>query len=383
MQDVILQDLRLVHFKNHAQADFTFGPKLNAMVGSNGAGKTTILDAVHLLSMTRSYFHTTDSHCIKFDAPFFVVEGRMAVGEQLTPMYCGLKRGEKKVFKADDAEYPRLAEHLGRFPVVMISPSDRDLITEGSEARRKFMDAVIAQSYKSFLDALVHYNRALAQRNALLKYFAANRTFDADMLDLYDLQLCQHAPIVHAARAAFIEDFAPRLAHYYQWMAGDKEQVGITYKSPLLEASMEEVLAERLPKDRVLQYTSAGIHREDLVFTLHGEPLQRVGSQGQQKSYVVALKLAVFDALKEALQLKPILLLDDIFDKLDAQRVEGLIRLVNEHHFGQIFITDTHPERTEHMVKAVNEEAKIFDLSSSETGRVGPHAAAPEKGPKP
>jgi DNA replication and repair protein RecF len=367
MQDVILTDLRLVHFKNHAQAEFQFSPKLNALVGSNGAGKTTILDAVHVLCMTRSYFHSTDSHCIQFDAPFFVAEGSMAIGSARTPLYCGLKRGEKKVFKADDAEYPKLSEHLGRFPVVMISPYDRDLITEGSETRRKFMDAVIAQSNKTFLDALIQYNRALAQRNALLKYFAANRTFDASMLELYDDQLCQWAPIIHEARAAFVADFEPRLQHYYRWMAGDGESVGIAFKSPLTESSMRDVLAERLSKDRVVQYTSAGPHREDLVFTLHGQPLQRVGSQGQQKSYVVALKLAVFDALKDALQLKPILLLDDIFDKLDAQRVEGLIRLVNEHHFGQIFITDTHPERTAHMVKEVNEEAKVLDLSPTQS----------------
>ncbi|MDA8787731.1 DNA replication and repair protein RecF [Schleiferiaceae bacterium] len=360
---MILQDLRLVHFKNHSQADFQFSPKLNALVGSNGAGKTTVLDAVHVLCMTRSYFHSTDSHCIQFEAPFFVAEGRMRVGETETPVYCGLKRAEKKVFKADDAEYPRLADHLGRFPVVMISPSDRDLITEGSEARRKFMDGVIAQSDKAFLDALIQYNRALSQRNALLKYFAANRIFDASMLELYDSQLCQWAPVIHSARKAFIESFEPRLKHYYHWMAGDREEVGIAFKSGLLEHSMEHLLQDKLAKDRVLQYTSVGPHREDLIFTLHGEPLQRVGSQGQQKSYVVALKLAVFDALKEALGIKPILLLDDIFDKLDAQRVEGLIRLVNEHHFGQIFITDTHPERTALMVKEVNEEAKVLDLS--------------------
>ena len=367
MQDVILKELRLIHFKNHEQAEFQFSPKINALVGSNGAGKTTILDAVHILCMTRSYFHSTDSHCIQFDAPFFVAEGCMAVGESQTPLYCGLKRGEKKVFKADDVEYTKLSEHLGRFPVVMVSPYDRDLITEGGETRRKFMDAVIAQSNKTFLDALVQYNRALTQRNALLKYFAANRNFASSTLELYDEQLCQWAPIIHEARAAFVTDFEPRLQHYYRWMAGESETVGISYKSHQTECSMREMLNERLPKDRVVQYTSAGPHRDDLLFSLHGQPLQRVGSQGQQKSYVVALKLAVFDALKDALQIKPILLLDDIFDKLDAKRVEGLIRLVNEHHFGQIFITDTHPERTTLMITEVNDEAKVLEISSSKS----------------
>jgi DNA replication and repair protein RecF len=246
----------------------------------------------------------------------------------------------------------------------MISPYDRNLITDGSEARRKFMNSVIAQSNKKYLDALLAYNRALSQRNALLKYFAANRTFDQSMLDLYNDQLVSNSKIIYSARLSFVENFEPVLKKYYGWMAGNKEIVGIEYKSSLHEKDLDVLLNQNIDKDRVLQYTSKGIHREDLVFKLHGEQLNRVGSQGQQKSFVVALKLAVFDSLKNSLRVKPILLLDDIFDKLDAIRVEGLIRLVNEHHFGQIFITDTHTERTEFMIKSVNEEAKVIDLSS-------------------
>lgn len=364
MHDLTLTELRMVHFKNHTSIDFSFSPKLNAIVGINGAGKTTILDAIHVLCMTKSYFHNSDFHNIQFNAPFFVLEGEMRANDIVTPIYCGLKKGEKKVFKTDDGEYTKLSDHLGRFPVVMISPYDRNLITDGSEARRKFMNSVIAQSNKKYLEALLAYNRALSQRNALLKYFAANRTFDESMLDLYNDQLVSNSKIIYSARLSFVEDFEPVLKKYYGWMAGDKEIVGIEYKSPLHEKDLDMLLKQNIDKDRVLQYTSKGIHREDLVFKLHGEQLNRVGSQGQQKSFVVALKLAVFDSLKNSLRVKPILLLDDIFDKLDAIRVEGLIRLVNEHHFGQIFITDTHTERTEFMMKSVNEEAKVIDLSS-------------------
>ena len=361
---MILKELRLVHFKNHASIDFSFSPKLNAIVGINGAGKTSVLDAVHVLCMTKSYFHNSDFHNIQFDAPFFVIEGKMEANDIETPIYCGLKKGEKKVFKTDDSEYIKLSDHLGRFPVVMISPHDRDLITDGSDTRRKFMNSAIAQTDKKYLEALMTYNRALSQRNALLKYFAANRTFDESMIVLYDEQLSINSEIIYSARRSFVEDFEPVLKKHYACMAGDHEIVGIEYKSSLHEKPLDLLLKENIDKDRVLQYTSKGIHREDLVFKLHNEKLQRVGSQGQQKSYVVALKLAVFDLLKKALGVKPILLLDDIFDKLDSLRVEGLIRLVNEHHFGQILITDTHPERTELMIKSVNEEAKVIDLTS-------------------
>ena len=363
MQDVVLDRLSLVHFKNHAQGEFTFSPKLNALVGANGAGKTSVLDAVHVLCMTRSFFHSSDAHCIQFDAPFLVVQGEFRAESGSTPVYCGLKRGEKKVFKADDAEYPRISDHLGRFPVVMISPGDHDLLHGGSEARRAFMDSVIAQSDRSYLEALKNYQHALKQRNASLKYFAANRVFQADTLELYDAKLIELAPVLHAARVRFAAQFAPLLQDAYERISGGREQVALHYQSALSEQSMESLLADRLPKDRVLQYTSAGPHREDLEFSVHGHPLQRVGSQGQQKSFLIALKLAAFAVLHQTLGRKPILLLDDVFDKLDAQRVEGLIRMVNDQRFGQIFVSDTHPERTAALLKALDQESMIHDLT--------------------
>lgn len=363
MQDVVLDRLNLVHFKNHEQAEFAFSPKLNALVGANGSGKTSVLDAVHLLCMTRSYFHSSDAHCIQFDAPFMVVQGAFRGETMPTPVYCGLKRGEKKVFKADDADYPRLSEHLGRFPVVMISPGDHVLLHGGSEARRKFMDSVIAQSDRAYLEALQAYQRALKQRNALLKYFAANRSFQPDMLEIYDHQLGELAPVLHQARTRFAAQFAPMLQDAYAAISGRNETVALTYESALDGQTMAELLAERLPKDRVLQFTSAGPHREDLDFTIHGHPLQRVGSQGQQKSFLIALKLAAFAVLHQVLGRKPILLLDDVFDKLDAQRVEGLIRMVNDQRFGQIFVSDTHPERTAELLKALDQESVVHDLT--------------------
>ena len=363
MQDVVLDRLSLVHFKNHAQADFSFSAKLNALVGANGSGKTSVLDAVHVLCMTRSYFHSSDSYCIQFDAPFLVVQGEFRGDTSPTPVYCGLKRGDKKIFKADDAEYPRISDHLGRFPVVMISPGDHVLLHGGSEVRRKMMDAVIAQSDRAYLEALQGYQRALKQRNALLKYFAANRIFQPDMIEVYDHQLSEFAPLIYEARTRFVQQFAPMLQEAYLGISGDREKVELRYESSLEHQSMADLLAERLPKDRLLQFTSAGPHREDLDFIIHGHPLQRVGSQGQQKSFLIALKLASFEVLHQALGRKPILLLDDVFDKLDAQRVEGLVRMVNDQRFGQIFISDTHQERTADLLKALDQESVVHDFT--------------------
>jgi DNA replication and repair protein RecF len=225
------------------------------------------------------------------------------------------------------------------------------------------MDSVIAQSDRSYLDALKAYQRALKQRNALLKYFAANRTFQADTLELYDAQLAEWAPVLFAARTRFAAQFGPKLQEAYEQISGGREQVGLHYASALAEQSMAQLLADRLPKDRVLQYTSSGPHREDLEFSLHGHPLQRVGSQGQQKSFLIALKLAAFEVLHQTIGRKPILLLDDVFDKLDAQRVEGLIRMVNDQRFGQIFVSDTHPERTASLLKALDQESMVHDLT--------------------
>jgi DNA replication and repair protein RecF len=277
-------------------------------------------------------------------------------------VHCAVQPGQKKTFKVDDSEYSRLSDHIGRFPVVIISPADRDLLSEGSALRRKFLDGMVSQADRTYLENWMQYQRTVQQRNALLKYFAANRVFSEDQLAVYDLQMAALAPGLHAARKAFAASFAPELKRFYALLSGGQEEVDWQYESDLNEAPMETLLQQARAKDRVLQYTSVGLHKDDLVFTLNGRPLKKVGSQGQQKSYLVAVKLAQFARLTAALGRKPLLLLDDVFDKLDAQRVEALVSLVRANEFGQIFLTDTHPDRTEALVKRMDETGNVVNL---------------------
>ena len=363
MSSTFLKELQLLHFKNIDDSKLALSEKINCFVGNNGSGKTNVLDAIHYLSVTKSYFNPVDSQNIQHDAPFMMIEGQYQVGEQEERIYCGLKRGQKKVFKRNGNEYDRISEHIGLLPLVMISPADRDLILEGSEVRRKFMDGVISQSDALYLDDLMAYNKALSQRNALLKYFAANRTYDPETLELYNVQMKERGERIYEKRIAFIEKLKPLLLEYYGEIAGKDEEVSIEYSSHLHERNFDEIFRENLDKDRVLQYTSQGIHRDDLKFSLFGYPLKKTGSQGQQKSFLISLKLAQFDFLKALNKSKPLLLLDDIFDKLDELRVESLIKLVNAHHFGQIFITDTHADRTGDITRKINEESKIFTVN--------------------
>lgn len=360
-----LTNLHILNFKNWPAADFEFSPKLNCLVGTNGSGKTNLLDAIHYLSVGKSYFNPVDSQNIKDGEPFFVVEGTFT-NEADHHIYCGLKRGEKKILKKDKKAYERLADHVGKFPVVVISPYDRDLITEGSEIRRRLMDSVISQSDRVYLDNLVRYNKALQQRNALLKFFAANHRFDAASLEIYNQQMLERGLPVHQARQEFMEQLAPKLKHYYSLISGGAEEPEIRYKSQLHETGFENLLQEHLDKDRVNQYSTAGIHKDDLEFVVNGRKVKKFASQGQQKSFLIALKLAQYDFIKEKQKVLPLLLLDDIFDKLDEKRVEQLVRLVHDADFGQIFITDTHPDRTAKLVQAIDEKAHIFTVTDAE-----------------
>ena len=361
-----LNNLHILNFKNWEQADFVFSPKLNCFVGLNGSGKTNLLDAIHYLSVCKSYFNSVDSQNIKDDESFFVVEGDFSKSDSLHHVYCALKKGEKKVFKKDKKTYDKLAEHIGRFPSVVISPYDRDLITEGSDVRRKFMDSVISQSDPVYLDNLMRYNKALQQRNALLKFFAANHRFDATSLEIYNEQMADRGLPVYQKRKEFLEELKPKLLHYYHWISGAREKPEIEYSSQLHESSFSEIFAKFLDKDRLNQYSGSGIHKDDLNFRINGRKVKKFGSQGQQKSFLIALKLAQYEFLYKRQGVKPVLLLDDIFDKLDEMRVEQLVRLVHEENFGQIFITDTHPERTARLVKTIDEKARVFNLNQEE-----------------
>ena len=356
-----LKRIHFTNFKNFDDRSFEFSPKINAFVGNNGQGKTNILDAIYYLSFLKSYFNHQDRQNIRFDEEFFLVEGWFQKSDKEEHILCSVHNEQKKIAKRNEKTYERLSDHIGRFPAVIISPYDRDLVSEGSDVRRRFMDAIISQSDNLYLNELIRYNKVLVQRTALLKYFAANRTFDPVQLEIFDHEMLSLGEKIFHKRKEFIENFKPIFQKYYNFISTGKEKVEISYKSDLKE-NTTNYLKENLAKDKVLQYTSAGIHKDDLKFKIQGHPIKKFGSQGQQKSFLIALKLAQLEIIKNQLQITPILLLDDIFDKLDESRVEQLINLVNEEHFGQIFLSDTHPERTEAVLKKINEAHKIFKL---------------------
>ena len=357
-----LKKISLVNFKNINSQTFDFQEKINCFVGNNGVGKTNILDAIYYLSFTKSYFNPVALQNIRHGEDFFMIEGNYLLAEREEKIVCSLKKGQKKLLKRNDKAYTKFSDHIGQLPLVIISPADRDLIVEGSDTRRKFIDGVISQQDKDYLQSLLHYNKVVSQRNALLKYFAANRTFDALNLKIYDDQLIALGTAIYDKRKVFLEKFTPIFNQKYQTIAEDKEFVNLTYKSQLHTSSFEELLKSSLEKDKMLQYTSVGIHKDDLSFDIGEFPIKKFGSQGQQKSYLIALKLAQFQFIKEQSNVTPILLLDDVFDKLDEHRVSQLIELVNNDEFGQIFITDTHAERTEEVIKQSNKPYQIFKL---------------------
>lgn len=357
-----LQKLSLLNFKNISSQSFDFQEKINCFVGNNGVGKTNILDAIYYLSFAKSYFNSVAIQNIKHDESFFMIEGDYLLKDRNEKIVCSLKKGQKKILKRNGKNYEKFSEHIGQLPLVIISPADRDLVTEGSDTRRKFIDGVISQQNKNYLKDLLAYNKVLSQRNALLKYFAANRTFDALNLSVYDEQLTEYGARIYEVRKEFLTTFIPIFNEKYQIISGDKESVNLLYKSQLNDFLMKDLLQKSLEKDKILQYTTSGIHKDDLSFDIGEYPIKKFGSQGQQKSYLIALKLAQFEFIKKQSNVTPILLLDDIFDKLDENRVSQIIDLVNNDEFGQIFITDTHSERTENIVKQSNKPYQIFKL---------------------
>lgn len=357
-----LKQLQLIFYKNFKESNFEFDEKINGFVGKNGVGKTNILDAIYHLANGRSYFNPISNQNIHHEEDFFLIGGQFDIDNQNEHIVCSLKRNQKKILKRNGKIYDKFSEHLGLIPLVIISPSDSDLISEGSDFRRKFMDAIISNNNKLYLNQLIQYHQIVAQRNALLKYFALNQTFDAITLDIYNQQLNDFGHAIFDVRQTFIADFLPIFKDYYQVISGGNETVNVQYMSDLNDSNLYELLKSSINKDKVLQFTSKGIHKDDLVFEINHYPIKKFGSQGQQKSFLIALKLAQFSFLNKQSQKKPILLFDDIFDKLDEQRVEKIIQMVNNDTFGQIFITDTHPQRTKEIVKQTNQTYKIFEL---------------------
>ncbi|MBA9072522.1 DNA replication and repair protein RecF [Flavobacterium gossypii] len=357
-----LKKISLFNYKNFSEANFEFDSKINCFVGKNGIGKTNVLDAIYHLSYGKSYFNPLAVQNIKHDEEFFVIDGEFEKDERNEQIVCSLKKGQKKILKRNGKQYEKFSDHIGFIPLVIISPADRDLIVEGSETRRKFIDSVISQLDATYLQQLIQYQKVIIQRNALLKYFALNHVFESTTLSIYNEQLHELGHSIFEKRKQFLEDFIPIFNKHHQAITGNAETVQLVYESQLHEKDLLALFEESLAKDRVLHYTTVGIHKDDLSFEIDHHPIKKFGSQGQQKSFLIALKLAQFEFVKKQSKQNPILLFDDIFDKLDETRVGKIIEMVNNDDFGQLFISDTHPERTETVIKSMHQSYKIFNL---------------------
>ncbi len=361
-----LNQLTLLNFKSFDQAEIALHPKMNGFVGDNGEGKTNLLDAIFYLSMCKSNFNSADYQNVKHTREFFVIQGAYTRLEKAENIYCAVKQGEGKTFKRNDKEYQRLAEHIGHIPIVMIAPTDSSLILDGSDERRKYMNGVISQYHKPYLDDVLRYNKLLANRNRLLKSLWKEGSYNSDLFEVIDQQLDSLAHPIFIQRKEFAQQLTPIFQEYYNAISQGAEKVELVYRSNLEDGRLSELLKESWDKDRILQHTSQGIHKDDLILTLNQNPIKWEGSQGQQKTYLIALKLAQFSFIRKIAQLKPILLLDDIFDKLDMKRVEQLVRLVSSDEFGQIFITDTNPERLNSILQSIDTGYRLFTISQEQ-----------------
>ena len=358
---MILKRLSILNYKNIEQADLDFSPKVNCFIGQNGMGKTNLLDAVYYLSFCKSATNPIDSQVMRHEADFFVVQGLYETqqGDE-EDIYCGMKRRQKKVLKRNKKAYQRFSEHVGFIPLVMVSPSDNELILGGSEERRRFMDMAISQHDKEYLAQLINYDKALQQRNALLKM---EQEPDAELLSLWEEMMAQSGVLIYERRKAFIEGLTPTFQHFYSQISGEREEVSLHYQSHGDRGALLDVIRDGRAKDRIMGYSLHGVHKDDLVMQLGGYPIKREGSQGQNKTYLIALKLAQFDFLRRSGHTTPILLLDDIFDRLDASRVEQIVHLVSSDTFGQIFITDVNRGHLDRILAAATGDYKLYTVS--------------------
>ena len=359
---MILKSITLTNYKSFSAKTVDLDPKINCFIGSNGVGKSNVLDAIYHLSFGKSYFNPISSQNIKHGEDFFAIKGSYRNESKEEVVIINFKKNDKKVIKRNNKKYEKFSDHIGFIPLVIISPSDRNLIAEGSDIRRKFIDSVISQSDKKYLENLINYNKILTQRNSLLKLIFKNKNFDKQTIQVYDSQLESIGEKIHMKRKMFLNDFIPVFKDKYKSISNNNEDVDIRYKTDLEFDKLSVLLQENIEKDMFLQYTSKGVHKDDLVFNINDYSVKKFGSQGQQKSLLIALKLAQFDFLKSQNKNNPILLLDDIFDKLDKNRVKQIINLVSANDFGQIFISDTDEERTLESIKEINNSNKIFKL---------------------
>ncbi len=364
-----LQNLQLYNFKNYEEANLVFTSRINVLVGKNGSGKTNVLDAIYYLSFTKSAFTTSDLQCIRHGQGNFLVKGKYRMGEALAEVASAMQTGTKKIFRENQQDYSKLSEHIGKYPVVLIAPDDVDLVKEGGEARRKFFDSIISQLDTTYLESLIQYNHILKQRNSLLRMFQEKGKVDELALDSYDHMLVNFGEYLYKRRSEFIIEFNPVFHRYFQFIVQEAESTSIQYNSTLWDRGFLVGLQESRQKDIFLQRTSFGIHRDDYQFSLGEGDLKRLGSQGQQKSFVIALKLAQYEIMENYKGFKPILLLDDIFDKLDDYRISRLLELIKSN-LGQLFITDARPDRTNKLLEQVSLKASVYRI---EDGLISPY----------
>lgn len=361
-----LARLKLVQFKNYAQQELTLSPRLNCFVGDNGMGKTNLLDAIHYLCMCKSHFSLPDRQVMQHSADFFRIEGDFERAQKKEAMVCTYTPRARKTVSRNKVAYARLADHIGFLPLIMIAPDDTLLITDGSENRRQFLDILLVQLDATYLQQLMTYNKVLQQRNAYLKSFKHPSELDPTLLEIYNQQLLEPAQYIHQQRQAIVARLTPVFQQYYKVISGDQEQVALLYHSQLTEQNLAELLLESQEKDTWLQRTTKGIHKDDLKLFINDYAVKKFASQGQLKSYLLALKLAQYELLRQEAALAPLLLLDDIFDKLDNKRVEQLLALLLERDFGQVFITDTHQHRVARIIEGLQADFKQFVIADGQ-----------------
>jgi DNA replication and repair protein RecF len=368
-----LEKLSLTNFKNYEDGRYQFGRQVNVIVGPNGSGKTNLLDAVYFLALSKSAFQSQDALSILHDADYFILDGVFDnQSHHPVQITISLQRGQRKVLLADKKPYERVSEHIGRFPVVLVAPNDTDLVREHSEDRRHFFDGVLSQLDSEYLRDYLLYQQVLKQRNSLLKLFAERNQVDNDLLDTYDEPLLEIGQRIHDRRKQFVTDFLPNFQKDYAYLSDDRESVNIVYESEVSNPDFADEFRHFRRRDTVLQRTTMGVHKDDYGFFIGDQkadssgpgptPLKKFGSQGQQKTFVIALKLGQFDQLEAKKGVKPILLLDDIFDKLDDRRIDKLVKLMDEEAFGQVFITDARPERTRILLNTVKADVRFFEI---------------------
>ncbi len=359
-----IENLSLISFKNYDELSLTFSQNINCIVGPNGSGKTNILEAIHYLSMTKGAHNGIDSQNVKFTDPYFSIQGRFSLQKEVYDVVCYFQEGTKKSFKVNKQDYDKLSQHIGRFPVVLIAPNDTDIIRDGSEIRRKFFDAILCQLDKDYMANLFKYNHNLKQRNSALKQFNRSKKIDYDLMEKYNQYLIQYGKAVFEKRTDFMKKYIKYFLNQYAFISDNKENVGITYTSNFADADFEQQLRQSIDREVSLERSTLGIHKDDYKFLIDDNPLKKYGSQGQQKSFSIALKLGQFHHLLTKLKKKPILLLDDIFDKLDASRIKKLLKLIDDSTFGQVFITDAIEERTRGFMKDFNLQADFLKIEN-------------------